>query len=186
MTRSEVATLLGICAAYDNRTVGDMDVQAWHAVIGDLPFEDSRTAVLQHYAETRERIMPADVRQRVQAMRRDRIERAQIEPPRDPDRPVEYRQEFHRRIAAIADGRVVPPALPAGHRGSEPTPEYRAARPDRDPQRQLALTVDCPWPACRARVGFPCVGPSGRPLTRQPAHPSRLEAAQQAAMGGAA
>lgn len=62
MLKSETARLLQMCATFDLRTIGEADVEAWHAVLGGLTFEACRLAVIEHYSESRDRIMPSDVR----------------------------------------------------------------------------------------------------------------------------
>jgi hypothetical protein len=61
MLKSQTATLLGVCASFDARTVGHADIEAWFAAVGDLDFEECREKVIQHYRTSRERIMPADL-----------------------------------------------------------------------------------------------------------------------------
>lgn len=73
MNRSDTNKVLAKMAAYDRRTVGIADVAAWHEIIGDLDYDDCLTAVRDHYTESREWCMPADVAERVKAIRRDRL-----------------------------------------------------------------------------------------------------------------
>jgi hypothetical protein len=61
MTPAETAKLLAFAAAYDQRTIGETDVLAWHYIIGHRQLADALEAVKQYYAKHRERIMPADV-----------------------------------------------------------------------------------------------------------------------------
>ncbi len=110
MTLDEVIDLLTVAAVFDFRTIGEADACAWHATLGDLAFDDSRTAVVGHYRDSRERVMPADVRQRVKAIRRDRLDRA-ILPAPDTDDQAEYRAEIKRRTREIADGFDIARAL---------------------------------------------------------------------------
>jgi hypothetical protein len=42
---SETALVLAQMQAYDQRTVGDSDVIAWHSLLVDAPFEDCQEAV---------------------------------------------------------------------------------------------------------------------------------------------
>jgi hypothetical protein len=65
---SETALMLAQIQAYDQRTVGESDVIAWHSLLADAPFEDCQEAVRQHYAEHTDRIMPAHVRRLVRGM----------------------------------------------------------------------------------------------------------------------
>lgn len=103
MTLDETIDLLTTCAAYDRRTIGKSDAVAWHAVVRDLPFEYAQQAVFAHYSESREFIMPADVRTRVRRRQRDEAERGRIKQLLDPDA---YRREvdaadqaFMRKLA---------------------------------------------------------------------------------------
>jgi hypothetical protein len=62
MTKAEVARLLAMIAAFDRRTIGEADVEAWHLILADLDTNDCANAVRDHYATQRDWIMPADVR----------------------------------------------------------------------------------------------------------------------------
>jgi hypothetical protein len=116
MDRPKTALLLALCAAFDQRTLGEADVEAWHAAIGDLAYEDSRQAVIAHYRESRERIMPADVRQRVTAIRKARLDAAgPVEIPEElADRPNEAVAWKQRVLEAIASGRKPHLAIRSG------------------------------------------------------------------------
>ncbi|GIH98106.1 zinc finger domain-containing protein [Planobispora takensis] len=177
MTIEETADILALCAGYDSRRVGEADILAWHRAIGDLLFEQAREAVFEHYTNSRERIMPADVRTRVKIMRARQIERAPIPAPSGDD-PVRYRKELLTRIQAIADGKQVGLAITRGG-NSRPAPAFLDARGDRNPARLDALQVRCPWEPCHAAVGRHCVNPDGGPLRSSPAHPGRIQAAKQ-------
>jgi hypothetical protein len=109
MTLDETIDLLATCAAYDRRTIGKTDAVAWHAVVGDLPFADAQQAVFAHYSESREWIMPADVRTRVKRKQRDAAERGRIRQVLD---PAAYRREieqadqaFMRKLAQRTGGK---------------------------------------------------------------------------------
>lgn len=115
MTPEETVDLLTVAAAFDQRTVGEGDAMAWHAVLGDLAFADAKQAVLAHYAGTRERVMPADIRQCVTEARKQRIQDAGIPapPPELLDDPPAYRAALRAAATAIADGRDPEPAMQA-------------------------------------------------------------------------
>jgi hypothetical protein len=111
MTIDETVDLLTTCAAYDRRTIGKTDAVAWHAVVGDLPFDMAQQAVFAHYSESREWIMPADVRTRVRRQQRDQAERGRIRQLLDPDA---YRREvaqadaaFMRKLAQRTGGKQI-------------------------------------------------------------------------------
>lgn len=61
MNQTETATLLAVVQAFDRRTVGEADVIAWQAALVDTVFDDARDAVIEHYRDHREWLMPADV-----------------------------------------------------------------------------------------------------------------------------
>lgn len=117
MKKSEVALLLGACAARDSRTVGDADVLAWFEDLGDLDFEDARQAVSMHYRESTDRIMPAHIR-RVCRIIRDKRRAGQtiasLPPGRTEDDPARAKtiaankQKLEAVLAEIARRRSVP------------------------------------------------------------------------------
>lgn len=114
MTYDEVCDLLGIIATYDHRKIGDADGEAWEATIGDLAFPDARQAVVTHFRESTEWLMPAHVRQGVAAIRQARLDAAgPIAIPEElADYPIRAREFLQRAQDAIADG--VPPAKAIG------------------------------------------------------------------------
>lgn len=111
MNAREIAMLLASCASADKRTVGEADVIAWLDWVGDLDYADAVAAVKAHYSETRDWIMPSDIRRRVRATRAARIAAAPPVEPSDAaaDDPAVYRREMRAAIAAAA-------AAPAGPR----------------------------------------------------------------------
>jgi hypothetical protein len=120
MTEDQVVDLLTAAAMFDRRTVGRADAKAWHAVVGDLSFDDALVAVRGHYTEGSDWLMPAHVRTRVRAMRRDRLERTPLPAPGAEltDDSVRYRESLAASIRSIADGRQVRRAIaPAGPSG---------------------------------------------------------------------
>lgn len=72
MNMAEAARLLSACAAYDRRTIGDVDVMAWHKALGGLEFTDALEGVSQHYTRTKDWIMPSDVIAEVKIIRAER------------------------------------------------------------------------------------------------------------------
>jgi hypothetical protein len=119
MNRTEAGVLLAVAAAFDSRTIGEADAMAWASALPDVAFDDARDAVIGHYADTTDRIMPAHVKARVRALRRDRITVAPGEgsvayeteiPDADPDDVPAYLAALreHRRRAADATMRPRP------------------------------------------------------------------------------
>lgn len=115
MTIDEAVDLLTAAAAFDRRTVGEADAIAWHAAVGDLTLNDCRAAVVAHYTETTEWLMPAHVRGRVKEIRAKRLQDTEIPPPPPEllDNPPAYRAALHAAAVAIADGRDPEPAVQA-------------------------------------------------------------------------
>lgn len=113
MSTDEVIDLLTLMASYDRRKVGEADVAAWYAAMGDLAFSDSRDAVIAHYRDSTEWIMPAHVRRRVAAIRQARLDAAgPTEIPQElANRPIEAREWLQRTRNAIADGQQPPRAI---------------------------------------------------------------------------
>jgi hypothetical protein len=65
---NETTQALALAQAFDNRTVGEVNIRAWHAVLGDADAADVMAAIKNHYAETTEWIMPAHIRTAVRDM----------------------------------------------------------------------------------------------------------------------
>ena len=107
MNAEETGRVLAKCASYDRRKIGDADVIAWFQVLGDLPYDDCIAAVIGHYSDTTDWIMPAHVRRRVRDMRDQRLNAMEIpEPPRElAGNPPAYRAAIRAAAQAIADGR---------------------------------------------------------------------------------
>lgn len=105
MNLTETATLLTMCAAYDRRTIGEADVHAWQAVLPDIRFEDARKAVIDHYRDHRDWIMPADVRAIARKARTDRLARhLELVPDADPDDVPGYLAALREDRMRTADG----------------------------------------------------------------------------------
>jgi hypothetical protein len=61
VTTLEVGKILVIAAAFDQRTIGELDVEAWEEIIGEMPFDLARERVIGWYSRHAERIMPVNV-----------------------------------------------------------------------------------------------------------------------------
>jgi hypothetical protein len=102
----ETAGILAMISALDGRKAfGEIDAQAWTAVLGDVMFDDAREAVIEHYRESTHPLMPADVLARVKEIRRKRIgNKVAPLPPIEPsniDGYAEWQKAWYR---AIGDG----------------------------------------------------------------------------------
>lgn len=113
MTGDEVGKLLGLMALADNRKPPEDDegraamIAFWLSMVGDLNYAEAAQAVQEHYRESRDWIMPADIRERVMRVRNERIAKAEIPPPPPEllDDPVAYNAALRAAITAIADDR---------------------------------------------------------------------------------
>ena len=61
MNKLELAQLLTIASAVDNRTVAPETVNAWHPIVGHLDYEIAVEAVQLHFAESDKYLLPAHV-----------------------------------------------------------------------------------------------------------------------------
>jgi hypothetical protein len=142
VTPEETGQLLAICASFDRRTVGEADVIAWLKVLGDLPLRDCEAAVIAHYRDSRDWIMPADVRQRVKATRRERLDRHPVPaPPAEiADQPGRFLGALRAGIKAVAGSIDLRCAIGGPVRDGEPPAKYQQARaalpPGRSPKRE--------------------------------------------------
>ncbi|MGC4946207.1 zinc finger domain-containing protein [Streptomyces sp. DT224] len=184
MDKADAAELLGYCAAFDNRTVGEVDATAWAAALHDVPYDaDTTAAVARYYGTAPERagerlwIQPHHVRSGRLAIRQERL--GTTLPAYVPPAEVETGAEFVRRrraqLDAVASGRMV--GAPVGRLTGGPAHNFtqELARrfgdnavgreiPDDEPpavdpvvaavRRPGPLGVECP--SCSAAIGRPC------------------------------
>jgi hypothetical protein len=76
MTPADAAEVLGVAAAFDRRTVGRADAEAWADTLNGIRLEDAMQAVKNHYASSREFIYPSDVLAIVKTIRQERVRAA--------------------------------------------------------------------------------------------------------------
>jgi hypothetical protein len=98
MTPEDVIDVLAKAAAFDQRTVGQADILAWHEILQKLDRADALAAVTRHYAESRERLMPADVLRHARSLREDRRGREKAAEPRALPSRYESDEERNLRI----------------------------------------------------------------------------------------
>lgn len=72
MNPIDIANVLAKAAAFDQRTVGQADILAWHEALHDLDAADALAAVTRHYATSEQRIMPVHVRRIATDLARER------------------------------------------------------------------------------------------------------------------
>jgi len=74
----ETTQALALAQAYDNRTVGEVNIRAWFSILVHADAADVMAAIRQHYAEHTDWIMPAHILRAVKVMQeaRERAARA--------------------------------------------------------------------------------------------------------------
>jgi len=84
MKTEEAAVMLAKVSAYDRRTVGRADAEAWADAMtrGSIAAPDALEAVAQHFQDTNDWLMPNHIIVRVKAMKRARV--ANALPPQIP------------------------------------------------------------------------------------------------------
>lgn len=208
MTPSEATALLARAAAFDNRTVGEADAEAWAAALHDMPFDtDALNAIARYYSaptqpgETGRRwIEPHHVRTWRTKIRDERLgETIPAYEPMHPDETgAQYVTRRRAQLRAIADGELKPIPVQALAGGPHPNVARALAAvgrdiPDEDEPympagfresiglaaRPPEYAVPCPKDGCRAAARQPCKTPMGR--TRTETHQARKDAANQGA-----
>lgn len=64
MQKSETLKIVTYVNSVEGRKVTELQVEAWHEVIGDLDFGETMERVKSHYRSESRRIWPADIRRR--------------------------------------------------------------------------------------------------------------------------
>jgi hypothetical protein len=113
MNTKEAGLLLVKIQAFDRRTVGRADMEAWAEAMtegGEIRLPDALEAVSKHFAASNDWLMPNHVIQLVKRIRKARFEHAPLmDIPRDLHQAVE-RQWIRAFNAAVADGSADPNA----------------------------------------------------------------------------
>jgi hypothetical protein len=167
LNQEQVAALLVVAMAYDNRKPGDATVAAWTEAAhrGKWRFGPAREAIHAHYATSTSFIMPGHITERLKVESRF--------PPRYGEAPAELEE-------ARPD--------PAGQERIRAVVSSLAARlrwPRKPSREDPALTVECPF--CHAAPHRPCSRLATRgahrgeyvPLSKS--HPSRVDLAMKEA-----
>lgn len=180
MTPADMADVLTAAAAYDGRTIGVYDIGAWHAAVGELDREDALNAVVRHYGNTTDRLMPAHLKNEALAIRNERAAQQQHEiralPSRfeeDPERTARVRRgiaEIARRWSVPEKGAADPVrdrALERAkqERGKRPNPVKAAKRAEGKPLELTKVTQGPDWtnPALREAESVRALHQADRP-----------------------
>ena len=112
MNHSETAILLAKICAYDRRTVGRADVQAWTESLDEhMSLQDAMEAVTRHFRESTDWLMPVHVIRKVAEIRKGRLQNAPVMLiPKDLHQAVE-RQWTRAFTDAVKDGADDPHAV---------------------------------------------------------------------------
>lgn len=140
MDRRETAALLALIAARDGRTVGSVEVEAWHEDIGQWDFATAREAVSRHNSRTRDFMRPFDLIKLIREIRSERIDAVgPMIPNVDPDNLAAFNAEQLALRQAAADGTLDADAYRAGGITLTDVSPRRAlaSEKDDDPERVL-------------------------------------------------
>ncbi len=102
MTHDDVVDVLAKAAASDRRKVGEVDVLAWHEIVGRYDRGEALAAVTRHYTETRDWMMPADLIRHIKDIREERRRAAHHEARALPSRYETDEERDERNKAALA------------------------------------------------------------------------------------
>ncbi|MFE7659662.1 zinc finger domain-containing protein [Streptomyces celluloflavus] len=173
MTLAELSEVLGFAALYDNRTLGEAEVRAWHLIVGHLDADDTRQAIAEHYGQTRDRLMPSDLLQRGRRIRDQRL--GTVDGPGLPAHvPDADPHDVPAYLTALREGRYRPEPANALPR-YDPDTHFEDFRKLPTDKRPGPLGTRCP--KCAAPPGRSCTTPKGRRLADP--HPSRTDPTHQ-------
>jgi hypothetical protein len=105
MTPSDAAAALARAAAFDRRTVGEVEARAWAEAFPHFTVDEVVAAIVEHYRATTDFLMPAHVaaivgRTRAARAQEWRTANPHMVPDADPDDVPAY-------LAALRSGRLV-------------------------------------------------------------------------------
>lgn len=138
MTPAEVIDLLTLAAAYDRRTVGQSDVEAWGAMATKCGWvaAQARRAVLEHFDRSDRPVMPSHINTIIDETRRSIRARftESITPPReladDPRAEIAWRRQYtaeyvEHALDCWAAGRPIPEPVKQVELGAGVPPELQ-------------------------------------------------------------
>ncbi|MEV5538507.1 hypothetical protein AB0L13_16750 [Saccharopolyspora shandongensis] len=171
MNTDEVSYCMGVAAAIDpTMPAADDDVIAvWVAMLQDVPAKLGAPAVYWYYRSDAYRdhkrtITPADIfgyyKRTATAWREKQTAKAILAAERAIEAAPRELPSIHGLFARFQ----------AERRGGDPDMAEAEAG-----ARRIVKRVACPY--CKARPGQDCTTITGRPLSREPAHPARFDAA---------
>lgn len=136
MNHAETHDVLRLAASFDNRRFDDVAVIAWQAALDDIPFADGRAALLDHFRESAEYLMPVHIRRGAlyidrerRRAERERSERLALEAEASEPTRYDRSDETRALIAALRD------SLPEGDPDKLRRPEWLEHDKRRDRER---------------------------------------------------
>lgn len=168
MNRQEVTELLASAAAVDQYAPqpGELVLRIWESLLADIPAEAAEKALVAHYRETSKTITPADIAGWFRNRRRYASPTRKA-PPADPET---IRTGVDRVFTALAAKKAISAAERTGTEVDLVEVE-QAVEADVAARRSVR-SVPCRH--CHAPAFEPCTS-NGRPLTKSPAHPVRVD-----------
>lgn len=151
MTPIDVSRVLAKAAAFDRRTVGEVEVLAWLEAIGDLDVDDALAAVTAHYRESNDWLTPSHILKLVTEMDRDRRRKIREAREREAEQraaitrgPVEDRSaEITAMVRSVAEKFTVPDPI---HAKALARARRERGRPDRLPPLRKRGKKPTDWP----------------------------------------
>lgn len=125
--------------AFDNRTITEEMTLLWHELLEPYTLQDCIRAVKDHYAESRDWLMPADVISRVKQIRAERAgavrgiqlreddELIPAEPGEKSQVVPDWREKVHALGERIRNGEITPAQYRAYHDGKLSLQELMAS-----------------------------------------------------------
>lgn len=104
MNQTEIARLLTVASAVDNRTVSDEQVIVWHRALQHLPYAAAQEALIRHFRDSTEYLLPAHISAGVRRIAAEREREARVRRQIEPPKPITFdRDRFEAETAeAIA------------------------------------------------------------------------------------
>lgn len=171
MNRQEVTHILAAASAVDQYAPqpDELVLRIWESMLGDIPMAAAEKALVEHYRETSKTITPADIAGWYRNRRRY-ASPTHVSPPADPE---VIRNGIDRALTALAARKAIAAAGP----GVEvDLAEVEQAVEANIAARRSWRSVACPVVWCKAAPQEPCTS-RGKPLTKEPCHPTRMDAA---------
>jgi hypothetical protein len=146
----DIGLVLAKLAAFDQRTVGNADLLAWHEVIGHMDVQDCLAAVTEHYRESANRAMPADIRRIAISVRDARHSRERVAERREAIESGPTVRDRSAEVTALVASVAASLPKPDNHAKALARARAERGRPYKPPtkeRRQPKAPKDYPPPA---------------------------------------